>query len=91
MYSRGYDNGGIESDGVLHELERRYEARPEMSPPPPQEQIAPASAMGGGIKKLFSRFELEDLLIIAVALIVLLDGNAENDIILIVLAVLLFF
>lgn len=93
MYSRGYERG-IESDGVLREMERRYleEETQTQVPTAPDEHQPPATpAFGKGGKKLFSRFDTEDLLIIAIAVLLLLDGEPDNDIIIIALAFLLLF
>ncbi|MBQ3195010.1 MAG: hypothetical protein IJB65_00940 [Clostridia bacterium] len=89
MYSRGYDRG-IESDGTLRELERDFEES-RLQPQPQEEQALPTAARGKSKNKLFSRFDTEDLLIIAIAILVLMDGDPDNDIILIALAFLLFF
>lgn len=91
MYSRGFERG-IESDGVLREMERRYEAEEEQSTlPPPREASAPTGCAPKGNKKLFGRFDTEDLLIVAIVLLLLSDGDADNDIIIIALAFLLLF
>ncbi len=88
MYSRGYDRG-IESDGMLKEYERSYEEN-QMAPPPAEEALA-HSPHKSGKKKLFGGIDTEDLLILAIALLILMDGEPDNDLILIALAVLLFF
>lgn len=91
MYSHGFDKG-IESDGVLKEMERRYEERLSSPPPPPEENVAAlAKTEDKGIKKLFSHIDMEDLLIIAIALLILLDGEPDNNIIAIALIFLLLF
>lgn len=89
MYSRGYDRG-IESDGTLRELERSFEEN-RLPQPSPEEEAVPTAASGRGKKGFFGRFDTEDLLIIAIAILILMDGDPDNDLILIALAVLLFF
>lgn len=89
MYSRGYDRG-IESDGTLMELERSFE-RHALPDEAPAAESALSANEEKGKRKLFGRIDTEDLLLIAVALLILLDGDPDNDIILIALAVLLFF
>lgn len=87
MYSRGY--GGIESDGVLHEMERRRSAEGQEPP----EALPPAKPAGmfGRLGGMFSKISIEDLLLIGIALLLLFDGSPDNDILIIVLAFLLLF
>lgn len=89
MYSRGYDRG-IESDGTLMELERSFEQSHTPPQPPPCEE-PPHPTEERSRKRLFGRLDTEDLLIIAIAILILLDGEPDNDLILIALAVLFFF
>ncbi|MBQ4648170.1 MAG: hypothetical protein IJN86_05095 [Clostridia bacterium] len=88
MYSRGYENG-IDSDGMLREYERSFEEERRSADAQPEEQAV--AAMGRSKRSLFNRIDTEDLLIIAIVILILLDGNPDNDIILIALAALLFF
>lgn len=93
MYSRGYERG-IESDGSLRDYERSLE-RAETPAAPAEEALAASGECRpkgrGGIGGLFSAIDKEDLLIIAIALLVLTDGDGDNDLLLIALAFLLLF
>ena len=102
MYSRSF--GGIESDGQLHQEEnlnrtaseyREFSAEtqaPQREVAPPQEEKAVEA--GGFFKKgggLFSKINAEDLILLGIALLILLDGNPDNDLLLIALAFIFFF
>jgi len=62
-----------------------------------REEAIPAGlfrARGGLLDRfgsLFTKINFEDLLLIGIAALLLLDGNPDNDMIVIILAVLLFF
>lgn len=75
MYSRSFDTG-MES----YEPEREAEAFRKEAESRPQ-----------GLARLFSGIKTEDLLLIAIALLLLMDGDPDNDVLLIALAFLLFF
>ena len=92
MYSRGFGNN-IESDGILREVERRYEENaaqdiPAMTPCPKE---PPAKERGIDLKRMFKNINIEDLLLLAIGVLLLLDGEPDNDILLIAIVFLLFF
>lgn len=102
MYSRSF--GGIDSDGQLHKEENLNrspsEYREFLNGEPASQAEAPASQRetaveaGSFSKKrrgLFSGISTEDLLILGIALLILTDGNPDNDLLLIVLAFIFFF
>lgn len=85
MYSRDY--GGIRSDGTLYEMEHGfYEPREE--PPAPAAQ-SEKGLFGGRLASLRD-LKLDDLLLIAIGVLLLLDSDSDPDsAILLVLAMLL--
>lgn len=102
MYSRSF--GGIESDGQLHQKENlnrtpseyrefsEEDSLPQREISPPAEEKAVEA--GGFFKKgggLFSKISTEDLILLGIALLILLDGNPDNDLLLIALAFIFFF
>lgn len=66
----------------LHENDRR--------PPPYHNECSEGSGLLDGIGNIFRRLKTDDLLIIGLGLVLLFDGNKDNDILLIVLLLLLF-
>ena len=98
MYSRDY--GGIRSDGQLYNAEQgyyddRFEERrsePDPLPPPVREEVPPRerAPLLPGLRSLRD-LKLDDILLIAIGILLLLDSDGENDILtLLVLAMLLF-
>ena len=75
MYSRSFDNS-MEN----YEPEREAEAFRKEGENRPT-----------GLTRLFSGIKTEDLLLIAIAALLLMDGDPDNDVLLIALAFLLFF
>lgn len=94
MYSRAFGNG-IESDGVLHEMERRYEESAAAEAPVMarghDEHPVREHERGFDLKRIFKNISIEDLLLIAIGILLLLDGEPDNDILIIAIVFLLFF
>lgn len=92
MYSRGFGNG-IDSDGVLNEVERRYEENNAESVPTVRrcDEAPPEKRGGFDLKRFFGGISLEDLLLVAIGILLLLDGEPDNDILVIAIVLLLFF
>lgn len=94
MYSRAFGNG-IESDGVLHEMERRYEesSAEEASALQGRHDCPPEKERPRGfdLRRILKRISTEDLLLIAIGVLLLLDGEPDNDVLIIAIAFLLFF
>ncbi len=83
MYSRGF---GMETDGGFREVEREA----------PMENVEAASVYRDskedqGKKGILGKFDAEDLLLIGIALLLLTDGEGDNDMIAILLIALLLF
>lgn len=99
MYSR--DFGGSISEGQLYNLEREYkeaQSREAFSPPPPppleeQKRSVPEEREPQkGLRTDFLRnLKLDDLLLIAIGILLLLDSDSENDIFVFLMAFLLMF
>lgn len=99
MYSR--DFGGIKSDGQLYNYEREYNESMHRESEPPHEYRAPESKRdsdtavqerGKGIRLDFLRdLRVDDLILIGIGLLLLLDSDGENDIFVLLIALLLFF
>ncbi|NLN55527.1 MAG: hypothetical protein GX148_04405 [Clostridiales bacterium] len=96
MYSRNY--GGIQSEGQLYNLqnelknelnnERREE--PRMEALPTFKEGGRSSSIFDKFRGIFDHFEIDDLILIAIGVLLLLDGDTDNDILLIVILALLF-
>lgn len=94
MYSRNY--GGIKSEGQLYNMQN--EIREEENEETLCDAV-PVSGSGCGLSRfsifdkfrgLFGNFEIDDLILIAIGVLLLLDGNTDNDMILIFILALLF-
>lgn len=91
MYSRAFGNG-IESDGILHEVERRYDEGSAQEVPAMAPHSVEASARGRlDLGRIFKNVNIEDLLLLAIGVLLLLDGEPDNDILIIAIVFLLFF
>lgn len=92
MYSR--DFGGIKSEGQLYNFEREYneshrydDHQTDPEPASIQEHRKPK-----GFKLDFLRdLKLDDLILIGIGILLLLDSEEENDIFVLIIALLLFF
>lgn len=84
MYSRAFDNDMTyfdrEREGFRQEAEEAAAQSEAVSAKP-----------AGGMRGLLKGIKTEDLLLIAIAVLLLLDGDPDNDILLIALAFLFFF
>ena len=93
--------GGIESDGQLHRMQREYaqtafQAQEQKEEYEPQaEVVAETSAKPHVRQGLFSNsflsgMQTDDLILIALGILLLNDSSSDNDILIILIAVLLF-
>lgn len=99
MYSR--DFGGIKSDGQLYNYEREYnEARANgyEQADEPSRQASYSEHRQEGIAKPAGRsldflrnMSIDDLLLIAITLLLLLDSDGDNDIFALLVVFLLLF
>ena len=99
MYSR--DFGGIKSDGQLYNYEREYnenfrrdnDQRYEYAPPESQNECpVTQKEKDKGLRLDFLRdLRIDDLILIGIGLLLLLDSEGENDIFVLLIALLLFF
>ena len=96
MYSRGF-GAPRQSDFDEQDYPRQpdYDEAEDTRSQPPAVECGgrhPRRSGGGlGLSRLFSGINTEDLLLIAIAVLLLLDGDPDNDILIIALALLLFF
>ncbi|MDD4125105.1 MAG: hypothetical protein PHW77_05200 [Eubacteriales bacterium] len=94
MYSRNY--GGIQSEGQLYNLqnelknEKQEEARCETVPTMKDSCGLPRPSIFDKFRGIFNHFEIDDLILIAIGVLLLLDGDTDNDILLIFILALLF-
>lgn len=94
MYSRNY--GGIQSEGQLYNLqnelrdEKREEPRLETLPVSKDGCEPSRPSIFDKFRGIFNHFEIDDLLLIAIGVLLLLDGDMDNDILLIFILALLF-
>ena len=103
MYNR--DFGGIKSEGQLYNYEkeynesraraeREYAAEREYEKEAPEENTQAVRECGKkkGIKLDFLRdMRLDDLILIAIGVLLLLDSDGDNDMFVLIIAFLLFF
>ena len=96
MYSR--DFGGIRSDGQLYNLQQELNQRTEEPPACAQpeerheEHFPEKREKSKGFGLDFLRdLKIDDLILIGIGLLILLDGEEENDIFVLIIALLLMF
>ena len=95
MYNR--DFGGIKSEGQLYNYEREYNesrerAERECERVKPTEMPEPKRETKKGLRLDFLRdLKLDDLILIAIGILLLLDSDGDNDMFVLILAFLLFF
>ena len=77
----------IRSEGQLYNFQNGY--TPPITPEP---ESLPASANGitGRLKSIFVGLDIDDLLLIAIGILILLDGSEDNDVLLVFILALLF-
>ncbi len=88
MYSR--DFGGVQSDGIYSGVLRDVS---EQQQPPSEPAFSPAAERNRNSLIDFSflkRLETDDLLIIAIGILLLLDSDISGDMILLFVAAMLF-
>lgn len=96
MYSRNY--GGIQSEGQLYNLQNELknellseQKEEEVNPPLSAFKENPARpSVFDKFRGMFNQFEIDDLILIAIGVLLLLDGDPDNDILLIFILALLF-
>ncbi len=89
MYSR--DFGGIKSDGQLYRMEQEYNNAPREESHSPEKCEKREEAPRRGSFDFLRDLKLDDLILIAIGILLLLDGENENDIFVFLIAFLLFF
>lgn len=80
----------INSEGQLYNMRQ---PPPPPPPPPPLEEDAPSppgEGMLGPLRSVLGRLQADDLLLMAIGLLILLDGNEGNDVIAVFILALLF-
>ena len=91
MYTR--DFGNIRSEGTLYNMEHGLYPPARDPEGDPAENAAPAEKprrpLAGGILSSLRELKLDDLLLIAIGLLLLLDSDSENDPALLLLAALM--
>ena len=92
MYSR--DFGGIKSDGQLYNLEREYNQSRRYEDYHPQEEVqedcSPQHKTKGALDFL-RHLEIDDLILIGIGILLLLDSEEDNDIFVLIIALMLLF
>jgi hypothetical protein len=99
LYNRNF--GGIKSEGQLYNYEREYnesreraerESEAETVKEASEERREPVVDRKKGLKLDFLRdLRLDDLILIAIGLLLLLDSDGDNDLFVLIIAFLLFF
>ena len=77
----------IRSDGQLYNYQNGY----GRDAGTPEEKPKAQSGIADRLRSAIGGFETDDLLLIAIGLLLLLDGDADNDVLLIFIIALLFF
>lgn len=101
MYTKGIDGseneprndtfpGGpsIRSEGQLYNFQNEY-PRPDYVPEP-ERPVPNSQGITGKLRSILGGFETDDLLLIAIGILILLDGDEDNDVLLIFILALLF-
>lgn len=99
MYNRNF--GGIKSEGQLYNYEREYnesreraarDAETEIAREAAEERREPVCERQKSTKLGFLRdLRLDDLILIAIGILLLLDSDGDNDLFVLIIAFLLFF
>ena len=98
MYSRNL--GGIKSDGQLlemqEELRRSYAEEHEPEPEPQAALPSPPPPKAEGGKRLLDlgflkNIQIDDLILIGIGILLLLDSDGGNDMLVLLIALMLFF
>ncbi len=100
MYSRSFGDPApgpenrfgptVSSDGQLYNMQNQP---PPPPPPPPEPENAPPRDGGGllgSFRNSLSRLGADDLILAAIGLLILLDGESDNDVIALFIIALLF-
>ena len=95
MYSKSF---GDNRDSFAERYESQF-TRPEPPPPPPPDEEpprrecekSPVTGIFDRVKDIFKGLSTDDLLLLAIGALLLLDSDEDNDVILIFIAVMLFF
>ncbi len=88
MFNSAYS--GIESDGMYRNMTQEFkESEPSYDPPKEAPAMAPQrkSILGNSFLK---NIGVDDLILIGIALLLLLDGEEDNDIFVFIIAALIF-
>ena len=87
MRNEQYAGGpSIRSDGQLYNYQNGYGRERHAEEEKPQVQ----NGLTERLRNVIGGFETDDLLLIAIGLLLLLDGDADNDVLLIFIIALLF-
>lgn len=87
MFNSSY--GGIESDGTLHNM-RAEQFHPQESDEPKAKEVFKTEKKGFFGTSFLKNIQTDDLILLGIALLLLLDGDGENDIFVFVIAALVF-
>ncbi len=92
IYSR--DFGGIKSDGQLYNFEREYNQSRRYDNYESNDEgreIYPEKPKNKGALDFLRRLEIDDLILIGIGILLLLDSEEDNDIFLLIIALMLLF
>ncbi len=92
MYSR--DFGGIKSDGQLYNLEREYNQSrryEDYHPREEEKEDCPPEPKTKGALDFLRHLEIDDLILIGIGILLLLDSEEDNDIFVLIIALMLLF
>ena len=96
MYNR--DFGGIKSEGQLYNMEQEYRYSQNYDTPLQEDKAQEAgifpsnkSKKGKSALGFLKNLNTDDLILIGIGLLLLLDSEEENDIFVLIIALLLFF
>lgn len=92
MYNR--DFGGIRSEGQLYNLEREYNESRRYEEQQSREAERETAVKCDGQKRpldFLRNLEIDDLILIGIGILLLLDSQEENDILVLIIALMLLF
>jgi hypothetical protein len=94
MYSRSAESPGMTPENAFNQTYESQFVRRDDPPPesePPAEPPSKSAGLFDKVKDIFKGFDIDDLLLIAIGVLLLLDSDEDTDVILVFIAVLLFF
>ncbi len=87
MFNSSY--GGIESDGMLHKMSQE-QFHPSDREQPQTAEVFKHEKKGFFGSSFLKNIQIDDLILLGIALLLLLDGEEDNDIFVFIIAAIVF-